>query len=77
MRIACDFCDTKAYGTRQDLQIAGWVRATFDIPGRTTISACPAHHHEWGKRVDELFTAAKVGGTKIPCFENELEELQS
>jgi hypothetical protein len=74
MKITCDFCGTKAHGTRPDLQIAGWVRAVFDLPERITIIACPAHHREWSERVDELFTAAKVGDTKTECFEDDMEE---
>lgn len=73
MKIACNFCDATAYGTRDSLQMAGWVRAIFSAPKRITITACPKHHHEWSERVNGAFTAAKVGGTKTQCFEDELE----
>ena len=76
MKITCYFCDAKAYGSQPDLFLAGWVRAVFSAPERITISACPKHGKEWTERVNEIFTAAKVGGTKVPCFENEPEELQ-
>lgn len=73
MRIKCDFCDTTATGSRDSLQIAGWVRAIFSAPDRITVSACPEHHREWSERVDEIFRGARVGGTKTPCFEDEKE----
>ena len=75
MKISCDFCDAEAYGTQPDLFLAGWVRAVFSAPERITISACPKHCKEWTERVNEIFTAAKVGNTKIPFLEDELEEL--
>jgi hypothetical protein len=69
MKIKCDFCDATAVGTRDKLQMSGWVRAIFSSPKRLTISACPVHHREWSERVQEIFASASVGGTTTKHFE--------
>ena len=71
MKIKCDFCNETAFGSRDGLQMAGWVRAIFTSPKRVTISACPKHHREWGARINEIFTSAEVGGTEVPYFEDD------
>ena len=73
MKIKCDFCEATAYGSRDKLQMAGWMRAVFTSPRHITVSACPEHGQEWSDRVGEIFTSAKVGGTKTRCFEEEIE----
>ena len=69
MKIKCDFCEATAYGSRDELQMMGWVRAIFTSPKRITISACSKHHREWSARVNEIFTSDEVDGTKMSYFE--------
>lgn len=55
MKIKCDFCDATSYGTRDELQETGWMRAVFYAPVRKTITACKDDVAKFHKTVSEIF----------------------